>query len=185
MDSQSPLFLEIWPAGKSNHCLWRKSSPRRSNWKRRKQRFVVLLSTVNLLLFQPKFLSRAEREKLAIQKREAEVARQQEERKKLEEARKKFDEEAEKCKKFVHSIPPSFDVLASKSDRDKRDRRDRDRDRRRRSRSRSPRRRNRDKDDKKGTKKEKNDDDLIIDPRKQQEAIKSRYLGRHALLESK
>ncbi|KAI6189591.1 DEAD box ATP-dependent RNA helicase [Aphelenchoides bicaudatus] len=124
---------------------------------------------------KPKFLSRAEREKLAIQRREAEVARQQEERKKLEETRKKFEEQAEKTNR----------------DKDRRDRdRDRDRDRRRRSRSRSPRRRDRSRSRSRDRKrrdrsrekdgksdKSKKDDDLIVDPRKQQEAIKSRYLG--------
>lgn len=62
----------------------------------------------------------------------------------------------------------------SRSPRRRRDRsRSRSRDRRRRSRSRSPRRRE---------EKEKKEagDDLIVDPRKQQEAIKSRYLGKHS-----
>lgn len=87
----------------------------------------------------------------------------------------------------------NLECLANRDkDRDRRDRdrgRDRDRDRRRRSRSRSPRRRSRsrsrskerrrrdrsrDKNEKKDRKKE---DDLVVDPRKQQEAIKSRYLG--------
>jgi ATP-dependent RNA helicase DDX23/PRP28 len=61
----------------------------------------VLKVLINNFMFQPKFLSRAEREKLAIQRREAEVARQQAERKQLEESRKKFEKEAEKCKSII------------------------------------------------------------------------------------
>ncbi|CAD5231606.1 unnamed protein product [Bursaphelenchus xylophilus] len=137
---------------------------------------------------KPKFLTKAEREALALKRRQEEVEKKKQLLKETEEKRKKFEEEAERCK-----------------DKDDRRHRDRDRDRRRRSRSRerrsrsrdrererdrrsrSPRDRERDRDrrrdrskdrdEKKRKDKEEKTDDLVIDPKKQQEAIRSRYLG--------
>ncbi|KAI6211556.1 RNA helicase [Aphelenchoides besseyi] len=111
---------------------------------------------------KPKFLTKAEREALAIKRREEEVARKQQAQKEQEEARKRFLEEAEKAKK----------AAAEKERRDHRDRRERDR-RRSRSRSRSRERRR----DRNESSKRENKDEIIVDPRKQQEAIRSRYLG--------
>lgn len=55
---------------------------------------LVFISTTNL--FQPKFLSREEREALALKKREEEVARQKEQQKQLLERRKQFIQEGKK-----------------------------------------------------------------------------------------
>ncbi|KAI6207300.1 RNA helicase [Aphelenchoides fujianensis] len=129
---------------------------------------------------KPKFLTKAEREALAIKRREEEVARKQQAAKEQEEARKRFLEQAEKAKQ----VQPEHRER-DRRDRDGRDRRHHDRDhredrRRRRSRSRDRdrrgRSRSRDREESSSSKRPKEDSD-VIDPRKQQEAIHSRYLG--------
>ncbi|KAI6227459.1 DEAD box ATP-dependent RNA helicase [Aphelenchoides fujianensis] len=128
---------------------------------------------------KPKFLTKAEREALAIKRREEEVARKQQAAKEQEEARKRFLEQAEKAKQ---AQPEHRE--RDRRDRDGRDRRHHDRDRedrrRRRSRSRDRdrrgRSRSRDREESSSSKRPKEDSD-VIDPRKQQEAIHSRYLG--------
>ncbi|CAD5225071.1 unnamed protein product [Bursaphelenchus okinawaensis] len=139
---------------------------------------------------KPKFLTKAEREALALKRRQEEVEQKKKALKEAEEKRKKFEEEAEKCKDKGDRRHRDRDRRRRSRSRERRSRSRERRSRSRERRSRSPRerrerskerdrRRDRstEKDHKRRSDKEEKVDDLVIDPKKQQEAIRSRYLG--------
>ncbi|TKR76079.1 hypothetical protein L596_017275 [Steinernema carpocapsae] len=138
---------------------------------------------------KPKFLTKAERQALAIQKREEEVARQRAAQKKIEEKREAFAREAKKAESSGRDRDREHERMRDRDRRDDRrdhgrdhgrehgrdhgrDRGDRDRRRRSRSRSRSPRRRSR---SPRGE--STRDREQGKDSEKAADAIKQRYLG--------